>query len=200
MPTHKPTDTAPGKEILARTAHAAKHAIRAGQFAPAFRLQDIHGNAINLIDLVAQQALVISFYRGIWCSFCDTALSALARIDNDIRALGARHIAIGPATTNDHQRHRLEALRIPVLIDPGLHISSAYGLTISVPAALHDFYAKAGYVPQQGLESSEWLIPIPATYVIDPKGRVVLSDIDTDYRNRFDPLQLLSALQSLQQR
>jgi peroxiredoxin len=190
--------TPPNEEMLALAAKAAKQASHAGQFAPTFRLHDLHGNSTAFIDLIGQRSLVISFYRGIWCSFCDSALDALSRINTDLQALGATQVAIGPPPGNEDERRRLLALSLPVLIDPGLRVSTAYGLTIALPDALQGAYEKAGYVPQPAPCDGKWLVPVPATYVIDRHGRIILASIDADYRNRLKPAQVLSALRGLQ--
>lgn len=190
-------DNAPSAEILARAAQAAGRAVRAGQFAPTFRLPDLHGGSAALVDLIGQHPLVISFHRGAWCSFCGSALDGLARIDDQIRALNAVQVAIGPAPTDDDQRHRLDALPMPVLIDRGLQVASAYGLTITLPDALRHLYLDAGYHPPR---TGDWLVPVPATYIVDRTGRIAMASIDLDYRNRLDPVALLSALGNLRQR
>ncbi len=153
---------------------AARQAVRAGQFAPTFRLRDLHGGNAAMVDLIGQRALVISFYRGVWCSFCDTVLEAMAGIDGQIQDLRATQVAIGPPPENEDQSRKLQALPMPVLVDHGLRVARAYGLAIRVL--------------------------VPATYVIDRGGRIVLASIDTDYRNRLDPAQVLSALRCLRKR
>ncbi len=205
-----PTDDAPASrrndlaeaivpgELLGRAALAAESAVPAGQLAPAFRLRDVHGSSYALVDLTERQPLVLSFYRGIWCDFCNAALGALARLDGTIRALGAMHVAIGPPPGDAAQRAQLGAFPMPVLIDRGLRVTSAFGLAISLPDDLHGSYAGFGYAPagQPGAVK----ISVPATYVVDQGGTVVLAAIDTDYRHRLDPAQLLSALRGLQRR
>jgi peroxiredoxin len=200
LPAGGDSGTAPSQELLSRAAEAAKCAIRAGYFAPTFRLQDLHGGSVALIDLIERGPSIISFYRGLWCSFCDTAIEALAGIEDDTRALGATHVAIGPPPGDDRQRIKLGTFPMPILIDRGLRVSSAYGLTIDLPVDLREHYAKAGYVPPNAAESGKWLVPIPATYLVDRTGRIAMAAIDTDYRNRLEPSQLLSALRSLQRR
>jgi peroxiredoxin len=175
-------------------------AVRAGQFAPTFRLADVRGGSAALVELVGRGALVISFYRGVWCSFCETALEALARADGDIRAAGATQVAIGPPPVGDDQRRRLQGLAMPVLVDRGLRAASAYGLTMALPDEAKGAYAAAGYVPQTTADGAEWLVPIPATYIVDRGGRIAMAAIDADYRNRLDPAALVSALRGLQRR
>jgi peroxiredoxin len=194
------TDVAPSAEILARAAAAARHAVRAGRYAPTFRLEDLHGGSVALVDLIAGGPLVISFYRGIWCDYCHLALEALARSDEEIRATGATQVAIGPPPDGNDQRRRLQAFPMPVLVDRGLRVSSAYGLAIALPDAMREQYIEAGYVPLTSSNSGTWLVPIPATYVVERTGRVAVAAIDSDYRSRLEPTELLSALRGLQQR
>jgi peroxiredoxin len=187
-------------EWLSPARQAAMNAVRAGQFAPTFRLPDIHGGNLALIDLIEQGPLVLNFFRGVWCDFCDAALETLAHLDGTIRDLGATQVAIGPAPGDDAQRLKLAAFPMPLLIDRGLRVASSYGLSVSLPEVLHEHYARIGYVPTRIGETGEWRIPVPATYIIDRGGRVVLAIIDADYRNRTQPGHLLSALRGLQRR
>ena len=140
--------------------------MQAGQLAPTFRLEDQNGGFAVLIDLVRLGPLVISFHRGLWCRHCALALEALARVDAEIRAFGARHVAIGPPFSGRQD------LPMPLLADPGARVARAYGLSAE----------------------------IPATFVIDGNGLIVLAAIDPDYRNRLDPKDVLSALRCLSRR
>jgi len=190
----------PPEALLALTRQAASHAVRAGQMAPPFHLADLNGERLTLIDLVGRGPLVVSFYRGVWCDFCDAALERLAVLDAAIRDLGATHVAIGPPPGDAMQRERLASFPMPVLVDRGLKVTAAYGLAIPLPEALHDHYARIGYVPAKTGPSSAWMISAPATYVIDRLGKVVLTAIDVDYRKRMEPAELLRSLQGLARR
>jgi peroxiredoxin len=199
--SHDPAASgAPSAELLVLTSEAAKHAVRAGQFAPTFRLQDLHGGTAALVDLIGERSLVVSFYRGVWCSFCGSALEAMAGINAEVQALGATHVAIGPVPGNEEQQRRLQALSMPVLVDRGLHVATSYGLTIVLPDALKAAYAEAGYTPPRAANHGKWTVPVPATYVVHRGGRIAMTLIDIDYRNRRDPAQVLSALRCLQMR
>lgn len=186
----------PSDEMFRVTSEASTKAIRAGQFAPTFRLEDVHGGIARMVDLLEQGPLVVSFYRGVWCDFCDLTLERLAGIDSEIRELGANQVAIGPAPANDNQRRRLEGFPMPVLVDAGLRVSSSFGLTVPVPKSERERYASLGYVPP----NASWQVPIPATYVLEKSGKVVIAAIDVDYRNRLEPDQILATLRCLRRR
>ncbi len=79
-------------------------------------------------------------------------------------------------------------------------MAAAYGLTLILPDALKASYAKAGYTPPTTSEHGKWIVPMPATYVIDRDGRIALASIDIDYRRRLDPAWILSALRCLRKR
>src|SRR5438128_9586341 len=82
------------------------------------------------------------------------------------------------------------AFPMPILIDLGLRVSSTNGLTIDLPGDLREQYAKAGYVLPNAADSGKWLVPIPATYLVDRTGRIAMAAIDTDYRHHLEPSQL----------
>jgi peroxiredoxin len=193
----RPDLTEPGASLAAATAAAIRDAKRAGSFAPTFRLPDAHHQDVSLIDLIAAGPVVVSFYRGIWCSFCERALERLAAIDGDVHALGGQQVAIGPAPVDDAQRQRLLKLGLPVLADRDLKVAASYGLTVSIPAELREFYLQSGYVPPRKGGGDGWRIPIPATYLIGRTGRIILAAIDTDYRQRLQSADLLAALACL---
>ena len=187
----------PPDELLACAQKAATHAVRAGEFAPTFRLPDVHGGNRALIDLIEQGPLVLSFYRGIWCDYCGAALETLGRLDKEIRELGATHVAIGPRPASEAERSRLEAFPMPLLVDRALKVTTSYGLAISLPDQLQARYARFGCVPGKVTDDGKWKIPVPATYVIGGSGRVVMAMIDADYRTRMSPDHLLSALRGV---
>lgn len=149
----------------------ARRAVQAGQPAPSFRLPELQGGSRAMVDLIDHGPLVISFYRGLWCSFCAETLDALAQIDGEIGTLGASQVVIGPKPADRSQRRRLNDFPMPVLLDQGGRVAAAYGLS-----------------------------SIPATYLLDRRGYILLAAIALDYRNRLPPDQILSALRCLRRR
>jgi peroxiredoxin len=95
-----------------------------------------------------------------------------------------------------------DAARLPftTLIDNGMKVAVAYGVAYSLPAQLRPIYLERGYAPPRNTRSGEWLVPIPATYVIGTDGTIVLGAVDVDYRNRLHPEQLLIALEGMRRR
>jgi peroxiredoxin len=86
------------------------------------------------------------------------------------------------------------------LQDIDMKVARAYGLAFDLPAGLRPRYEALGYVPPPTGRAGTWLVPLPATYLLDRDGIVALAFIDVDYRRHFEPGSLLSALRALQAR
>jgi hypothetical protein len=197
-PDHGTSGTAPSQEILSPTAETAKRAIPAGHFAPTFRLQDLHGGSVALIDLIERDPSMISLYRGLWCSFCDTAIEALAGIEDNIRALGATHVRSGPRLCNGRQRVRLDTFPMPILIERGPTDVVDLWLDDRPPGRSAGAVCK-GRVCRAERSGQRQAVGADSRNLSRRSERAHChAAIDTDYRNRLEPSQLLSALRSLQ--
>src|SRR6202023_3712874 len=95
-----------------------------------------------------------------------------------------------------------EATRLPflTLLDEGMKVAVAYGVAYSLPVQLRPIYLELGYAPPGNARAGEWLVPIPATYLISTDGTIVLGTVDVDYRNRLHSEQLLIALKGMRRR
>ncbi|WP_144152358.1 redoxin domain-containing protein [Paraburkholderia sp. BCC1885] len=182
---------------MAASTPAASRALRAGMRAPLFTLADASGQQIALEDLLSEGPVVLHFCRGAWCSFGDEGFVELAAIHQDINALGANAVSIAPPCS---VRTRDTPLPMRELQDHDMKTARAYGLAFELPATLRPRYESLGYVPPSTRKAGSWLVPLPATYLLDRDGIVVLAFIDVDYRRHFDPRSLLSALRVLQTR
>lgn len=173
-----------------------QRALHPGDIAPNFRLRDSRGASIELDELLDRGPVVLSFYRGQWCPFCNLELRAYQARLSEFTALGAQLVAISPqlpdhtvATATKH------ALDFPVLSDTGLHVARAYGLAFDFSDDLRRLYLdrwKTDLVSWNG--EGGWSLPVPATFVIGKDGRVQFAHVDPDYRERSDPEEVLAAL------
>lgn len=172
-------------------------ALQVGDEIPSFVLPDALGRPVSSGELLARGPLVICFYRGAWCPFCNLELKALQETLPEIQALGAQLVAISPMTPDNSltlaEKHRLE---FSVLSDQGLKLASQFGLVYTLPLEVKAFLAKAGtdLVRYNGDGSGK--LPVPATYITDHNG-IVVSRVDADWRERLDPLEIVGALQKL---
>jgi peroxiredoxin len=177
---------------------APKRALKAGDCAPDFLLPDSSGRAIALGDLLRRGLVVLSFYRGGWCAYCNTELRAYQAILPEIRALGAELVAISPQT----QHHSLltagaNGLSFPVLSDPGGRVAERFGLNYAVPGALRKLAERCGK-RMAGISGAEdCRLPMPATYVIAWGRCIVLAGVHADFRRRLEPAEVLVALRAI---
>jgi peroxiredoxin len=182
---------------MAAASEAASRALGAGARAPLFTLADATGQRIALEDLLSAGPVVLHFFRGAWCSFGEQSVAEFASTYQDVVSLGANAVAIAPPS-------KLAAPSGPVsmreLQDVDMKVARAYGLAFDLPVGLRPRYEGLGYAPPPTQKAGTWLVPLPATYLLDRDGTVALAFIDVDYRKRFEPGSLLTALKAVQAR
>ncbi len=173
-------------------------AIGEGDTAPDFLLGSPDGALVGLGELLAEGPVVLSFIRGEWCPACQQEMRALADAHDAIRAAGAKLVAVTPETGTPAARMRRDQ-RLPfaVLCDIDLGVALAYGLVFRLTDEMRAVYAQAGYNLPVQQQHDGWLLPIPATYVIDRDGIVRAAHIDANYHNRMSAPAILSALAGL---
>jgi peroxiredoxin len=182
---------------LAEAGLVAK-AVKAGETAPLFRLRSGPGGFIDLSDLLNGGPVVVSFFWGGWCPFCVLELKALAAAHPEIERLGATLVALSPhARNNSSSRGRDRKQSLPILSDPGCKVASRYRIAFAVPERFRAAYLALGYPNPAKTGSKGWMLPIPATYVLDSTGLVVLSYLDADYTTRLEPNEIIVALTHL---
>jgi peroxiredoxin len=165
-----------------------RHAIKAGEMAPPFRLRRRDGGFVSLSDVLDRGPAVISFFRGAWCPFCNLAMQALARAQTEIEQLGATLAGLSPFLGSEGSSI------LPVLSDTGCRIAARYRIAFTVRPQFQAAYLALGYPSGAEGRPNSWVLPLPATYVVDRNGRVVLSYVDTDYRTRLEPAEIIVAL------
>ncbi len=172
--------------------------LNVGGKAPDFSLPNMWGTEVKLSNQLRKGPVVLSFYRGGWCPYCNLELRALQAALPDIYALGGNLIAISPqrpeASLTAAEKNELT---FEVLSDVGNEVARAYGLVFQVPEALRRVYRSFGIdlAAENGDERFE--LPMPATYVLDTSGRVRLAFIDPDYTQRLDPATVVASLREL---
>jgi len=189
--------------ITTAAAAASSRALRAGSMAPSFRLRDHRGREVSLQKLLVTGPAIVHFYRGSWCTYCQDGLSDLAAAHEAIRAAGGRVVALAPPPSPQFlEGVQADSARLPftTLIDEGMKVALAYGVAYCLPVQLRPIYLERGYAPPRNAKAGEWLVPIPATFLIGTDGTIVLSAVDVDYRNRLHSEQLLSALRGMRRR
>ena len=176
----------------------AEGAVKEGDMAPDFSLPNVRGEEVRLSQLLAKGPVVLTFYRGGWCPYCNLQLRAYQRVLPEIRALGASLVAISPELPDKSlSTAEKNALEFEVLSDVADDAGRAYRLVFEFSEALKQVYLASGNDLSQWNANHEWHLPIPATYVIDRNGRVKLAFVDPEYRHRLEPADIISTLRTL---
>lgn len=195
----------PGRsELYGRMREQLRQAFRlgdvlaAGDRAPDFSLPEARGKRFVLSDALREGPVVLAFYRGGWCPYCNIQLRAYQQALAQIRALGGRLAAISPQTPDASlTTAETDALEFDVLSDVGSTVGRSFGLTYTLAPELQDVMASNGK-PLSAFNGDEsWELPVPATYVIAQDGRIVLAYVETDHRKRLAPEKIIAALGAL---
>lgn len=174
----------------------AGRAIKAGDRAPEFRLKDQNGNEVSSVDLLAKGPLVVTFYRGVWCPYCNLELRAINEVLPQIQSLGANVVAISPQTgVNSRKSVRDNQLGFPVLSDVQNQTAAAFGLRFNLPDYLVELYKKLKNDLPAFNGDPSWTLPMPARYVIGENGIVLYSETNPDYTHRPDPSDMFPVLE-----
>ncbi len=188
---HRATD-----ELIA--SGQARHARKAGDVAPEFTLLDADGKPVSSRELLARGPLVVSFYRGVWCPYCNLELQALQEALPEIARRGASLVAISPQTApNSRKSQRDNKLSFPILSDRRSEVASAFGIRFALPDYLVELYKGFRNDLPVFNDDPSWVLPMPARYVIGADGVIAYSEVNPDYTQRPDPSELLPVLDRL---
>jgi peroxiredoxin len=172
--------------------------LKAGDRVPDFRLPEARGGFVRLNELPAKGPVVLSFYRGGWCPYCNLELRALQKRLPEITRLGAELVAISPQSPDESlSTAEKNELAFSVLSDVGSVTAKAFGIAFDLAEELRPVYAQFGHALPDKNGDESWVLPIPATYVIDTDGTIALAFRDVDYRNRLEPAEIIAALRAL---
>ncbi len=169
-----------------------------GDIAPDFALPNVSGGQTRLSELLANGPVVISFYRGGWCPFCNLEFKALHDKLPEIKALGATLVGISPETLAVSKQTVLDhQLEFEVLSDEANHVARDYGLVMVVDEAIRPHYEQWGIDIPAANGDDTFELPVPATYVIDRDGVIRAAHVDKDYTRRMEPADIITALKAL---
>ena len=174
---------------------AAEKALKVGDKAPDFTLNDPQGNAVSSAALLAQGPLVGTFYRGVWCPYCNMDLQALEAARPELEKRGAKLVAISPQTrANSRRSVRENKLGFPILSDPHNDVAAAFGLRFELPDYLVEVYKTLKNDLPSFNGDASWTLPMPARFVIAPDRTILYAEVNPDYTRRPDPQELLPVL------
>lgn len=181
-----------------RAEFAKRSGIGAGDMAPDFTLPDADGRQMALTTLLEDGPVVLVFYRGGWCPYCNLQLRAYQAALPEMAEFGARLVAVSPELPdNTLVTSKANALSFPVLSDVGNHVAQAYGLVYTLPVEIQDALRSSNKILPSYNGDDSWQLPIPASFVIGADKTIGAAYHDVDYRSRPSPETILSALRAL---
>jgi peroxiredoxin len=180
-------------------ASGTAHGLAVGAQAPDFTLPDALGKPVTLSDLLKDGPVVVTFYRGEWCPYCNLQMRALQTALPEFQELGASLVAISPQAP-DHSLSLTEkhALTFAVLSDADQAVIRAYHLQFTLQGDLEDLQVNEWHNDPRGHNADHTAdLPVPATFVIDQDGIVRWAFVSADWRVRAEPADIAAALRSL---
>jgi peroxiredoxin len=181
------------------TAAGVAPGLAVGERAPNFRLPNAAGEPVELAQRLAAGPVVLSFYRGEWCPYCNLELRALQAALPRFEAHGASLIAISPQAP-DHSLSMAEKndLSFEVLSDVHQEAIRAFRVQFTVPADLQELHRNVFHNDlSTRTADGSWDLPVPATFVIDRAGIIRARYVSADYRTRMDPDDIEGALAAI---
>lgn len=181
-----------------RTSGILDRTIKVGDRLPSFTLANQDGTVISSEDLLSRGPVVISFFRGVWCPYCNIELKSLEAWAEAFREAGAQLLTIAPQQAASARKTKAaNDLSFDVLVDDGNTFAQSLGLVFSLPEDLRAVYRGFGIVLPDHNGDESWTLPMPARLVVDRTGVVVYADINPDYTVRPDPSETLAAVRQL---
>lgn len=170
--------------------------LKLGDPMPDFVLPDAKGDLVFSDDLLKGSPLVIVFFRGDWCPFCRTTLSALNEAARDIEAAGASLVAVTP-DVGEYVRSAASGLSFPVLSDVDSATALRFGVMYRVPDPLHDYWMGLGIDISARHGDSSRLLPLVATFIADRSGILRFAYASGDITDRVEPETILAQVREI---
>ncbi len=197
FPKDKAKIMADADEELIASNFLAK-ALKTGDTVANFILPDASGRLVSLYETLKQGPVILVFYRGGWCPYCNLELRAYQRLLPQIRDAGVQLMAISSQSPDASlSTQEKNALAYPVLSDGRNSAASSFGILFKLPPTLAALYKELGHDLPKLHSAGTWELPVPATYVISQNHTILHHDVDVDYRKRMEPADALAVITAL---
>lgn len=172
--------------------------LKTGAKAPAFTLTNAFGKPVSLQQKLANGPVVLVFYRGAWCPFCNLHLRALQQAVPEMKKYQAELILVTPQKPDKSaEQIKKDQYTFEVLSDLDSQVMKDYKLYFELPEKLNAVYIKHGLDVESFNGKGRAVLPVPGAYIIDQKGVIVLSQADADYKKRIEPSEIIKTLKSI---
>lgn len=176
-----------------------ERALRKGEQLPGFELHNQNMELVSSSEELAKGPLIITFYRGFWCPYCNIDLSNLNNYTSKFEELGARMLTISPELPQYSKKiSAMHKLNFDILWDKGNEVAEAFRLKFYLPGDLKELYRDKFSINLKLYHGDDqWALPIPARFIVNQEGQVIYAENSADYTKRPDPEELLTTLQSI---
>lgn len=169
-----------------------------GEKAPNFNLPNATGQTVELYEQLKKGPVILTFYRGNWCPYCNMELRAYQEIIGEIHSQGAELLAISPQTPDQsmsiQEKHNLEYV---VLSDENNEVANQFNLVYQMPEYLVALYKEIGLNVNEYNGDETWALPVSATYIIQTDGTIVYEYTKSDYKDRVEPSEVVEKLKRM---
>ncbi len=179
-----------------RTKNISQQALKIGDHIPTFTLLNATNQPIHLDEhLQKNNYIVLNFYRGSWCPYCNLELKQLQRIQGELRVLHAELLALSPEKPdNSLNLKEKENLKFEVLCDKNNAVARKFGLVYTIDEELLPVYEDFGIDILESNKNGTFDLPLPATYVVNKNFEIIYTFVDEDHTNRCEPESILHAI------
>lgn len=169
--------------------------LKVGEMAPDFKVKDQSGDTLHLTELLKGSKVVLSFYRGAWCPYCNRQMAELQDSLQMILDKGATLIAISPELPESYNKMIAKTgATFSVVHDENYKVMKAYKTAFVVDKETVERYDKKGLDLKWANGNTDHILPVPATYIIGKDGVIDYIYFNTNYRKRATVKEILSHL------
>jgi len=197
-----PTEKSTNEDDFVSVGDAAKNALKAGDQMPTFNLPNSKNEMVSSDGLLRKSNLVVVFYRGDWCPYCNLYLQRLQRRNKDLKANGGALVAISIENPDDSltlsQKHKLD---FTVLSDKNLDLARKFRIVYQLPPQTDKKYKEKGIVDlvrENGTAKPE--LPLSATYIVNQEGFITFAFLEPDYKKRLEPEAIIKELKKIERK
>ncbi len=193
-----PTNSATLSSDFVSDEMAVKNAVKVGAKMPSFTLKDTDGKTVSSDELLNKGNLVITFYRGAWCPYCNLYLRNLQKNAADIKAAGGEIVAISVENPDKSTVvAKKNELLFTVLSDPKLETARRFGIVYQLPPETDEKYKSKGLDVAKNNEMERAELPLGATFIVNQQGKIVYAYLDKDYTKRAEPSVIIEELKKI---
>ncbi|MDN5422440.1 MAG: AhpC/TSA family protein [Chryseobacterium sp.] len=178
-----------------KTSNLEKNSLKIGDKMPEFSLPNTVGQMISSREILKKEKMILTFYRGNWCPYCNLELRSLQENLSLIKNKNSFLAAVSPQTLH-YSKTTVEEndLGFDVLTDAGNAFAKKLGIVFQLPDFLLPYYESLGIDLTEFNGNEDNMLPIPAVFVVDRNGYIIFRFLDVNYMNRLDIEELIKVL------